>query len=176
MKKEPLKDSNKILDKVSSFISINKIYDIEKPIIVGFSGGADSMALLDILISLGYNCIAAHCNFKLRGDESVRDHEFVKIISLNYGIKFEEIEFNTKQYAHEKGIPIEMAARELRYEWFGKIMNETNAQSIAIAHHIDDTIETFFLNLIRGTGIAGLSGINTINKKISRPLNCLTQD
>jgi tRNA(Ile)-lysidine synthetase, N-terminal domain/tRNA(Ile)-lysidine synthetase, C-terminal domain len=131
------------------------------------------VALLDVLSTLGYRCIAAHCNFHLRGEESVRDHEFSRMQAKAHNAVFEDINFDTKSYALEKGLSIEMACRELRYEWFYKLVEKHNAQAIAIAHHLDDSIETFFLNLLRGTGIAGLSGINAINGKVARPFLCI---
>ena len=161
----------RLLNKVERFIKEKDMLDKESPVLIGFSGGADSMALLDVLITLGYKCIAAHCNFHLRGSESVRDHEFARMKAMEYGIPFKEIEFMTSEYAASKGISIEMACRELRYEWFEELLEETNAQAIAIAHHLDDSIETFFLNLLRGTGIAGLTGINAINGNVIRPFS-----
>lgn len=165
----------KILNKVERFINETEMLEKEIPVLIGFSGGADSMALLDMLITLGYKCIAAHCNFQLRGSESVRDHEFARMKAKEYGIPFKEIEFLTEEYAAAKGISIEMACRELRYEWFEELLIETGAQAIAIAHHQDDSIETFFLNLLRGTGIAGLTGINAINGNIVRPLSLISR-
>ncbi|MGL4292004.1 MAG: tRNA lysidine(34) synthetase TilS, partial [Bacteroidales bacterium] len=161
----------RILSKIENFIREKDMFDKDTPILIGFSGGADSMALLDILTTLGYECIAAHCNFRLRGDESVRDHEFTRLTARKYGIPFREIEFDTKEYAKTKGISIEMACRELRYEWFEELLQETGAQAIAVAHHLDDSIETFLLNLLRGTGIAGLTGINAVNGNVVRPFS-----
>ncbi|MEG1585535.1 MAG: tRNA lysidine(34) synthetase TilS [Bacteroidales bacterium] len=160
-----------LLNKVASFIREKEMLNKDIPVLVGFSGGADSTALLDVLVTLGYKCIAAHCNFHLRGSESIRDHEFARMTAREYGIPFKEIEFMTTEYAQSKGISIEMACRELRYEWFEELLQETGAQAIAIAHHLDDSIETFFLNLLRGTGIAGLTGINSINGNVVRPFS-----
>lgn len=170
-----MKSEIRILNKVEHFINTTEMLEKETPVIIGFSGGADSMALLDILITLGYKCIAAHCNFQLRGDESVRDHEFARMKAKEYNIPFKEIEFLSEEYATAKGISIEMACRELRYSWFEELLIETGAQAIATAHHQDDSIETFFLNLLRGTGIAGLTGINAINGNIVRPLSSISR-
>lgn len=158
-----------LLSKVETFIRINEMLDKENCVLVGLSGGADSTALLDVLVTLGYKCIAAHCNFHLRGEESVRDHEFARMTALNYRVEFHEIEFATREYAAQRGISIEMACRELRYEWFDELLAETGAQAIAVGHHRDDSIETFFLNLSRGTGIAGLTGINAVHGNVVRP-------
>ncbi len=159
-----------LLAKVESFIRTNEMLDKATPVLVGLSGGADSTALLDVLFTLGYKCIAAHCNFRLRGEEAVRDHEFARMIARDYRIEFHEIEFNTKEYAAQRGISIEMACRDLRYEWFEELLAKTGAQAIAVGHHRDDSIETFFLNLSRGTGIAGLTGINAVHGNVIRPL------
>lgn len=145
-------------------------------IIVGLSGGADSVALLYFLKSLHYRCIAAHCNFHLRGDESMRDEVFSEILSASLNIPFLKIDFDTHQYATENGISIEMAARELRYTWFDQLLIETDAAAIAVAHHRDDNVETLLLNLVRGTGIRGLTGMKPKVNKIIRPLLCLTKE
>lgn len=137
---------------------------------VGLSGGADSVALLRILLSLNYTCEAAHCNFRLRGEESNRDEEFVRRLCKDLQIPLHVIHFNTNEYAADKKISIEMAARELRYNWFTQVKQQCGAQIIAIAHHQDDSVETMLLNLIRGTGINGLLGIRPRNGDIVRPL------
>ncbi|MDH8702139.1 tRNA(Ile)-lysidine synthase [Dysgonomonadaceae bacterium PH5-43] len=139
-------------------------------IIIGLSGGADSVVLLHILNRLGYNCIAAHCNFHLRGEESLRDEELARAFAIELNIPFTKIDFNTIEYSKKNNISIEMAARNLRYEWFEKIKIENNADYIAVAHHSDDNVETFLLNMIRGTGIKGLTGISPKNGHIIRPL------
>ncbi len=139
-------------------------------LVVGVSGGADSVALLHILNELGYDCIAAHCNFHLREKESDRDSLFVKNLCLRLKIPFYQVDFDTKKYALHHKISIEMAARELRYDWFEKIRKQTNATAIAVAHHADDMIETLLMNLVRGTGIKGLSGIKAKQGSIIRPL------
>ena len=176
MSKETIPYDIAIHGRVSAFIKENNIFDKRSPIIVGLSGGADSTALLDILICLGYKCVAAHCNFQLRGQESYRDSSFSRLRAKEYAIPYKEIIFDTKDYATKNKLSIEMAARELRYNWFNELLQNLSAQAIAIAHHRDDTIETFFLNLLRGTGVAGLSGINTVNGKVVRPLNCLSRE
>ncbi len=160
-------------NKVKEYIHHELPLHDNSKIIVGVSGGADSMALLHILIRLGYNCIAAHCNFHLRGEESDRDYLFVKNWCIQNNIRFVYTDFDTKKYMKEKAVSLEMAARELRYEWFEQIRKEHNANVIAVAHHQDDSIETLLINLIRGTGIRGLSGIPPVNGNIVRPLLCL---
>ena len=139
-------------------------------VLVALSGGADSVALLRVLTDLGYTCECAHCNFHLRGEESNRDEKFVRTLCDEHNIPLHIKHFETNSYAKEKQISIEMAARELRYEWFEELRKETGATVIAVAHHRDDSVETFLLNLIRGTGINGLKGIQTKNGYIVRPL------
>jgi len=139
-------------------------------VIVAVSGGADSVALLHLLARSGYACIVAHCNFHLRGDESDRDETFTKQLADGLSLPFYKTDFDTHSHANKKHISIEMAARELRYEWFEQLRSEHRAQAIAVAHHRDDSIETVILNLIRGTGIRGLTGIHPKNGFVVRPL------
>lgn len=129
------------------------------PVIATLSGGADSVALLAALTSLGYNCIAAHCNFHLRGDESMRDCRHAQAIARQLGAQFRMIDFDVDSHRATHGGSIEMACRELRYHWFSRLKAETAAQAIAVAHNADDNTETFFLNLLRGTSLAGLTGM-----------------
>lgn len=139
-------------------------------ILVALSGGADSVALLRILFELGYNCKALHCNFHLRGKESDRDETFVKELCNKLNIELEIKHFNTTEYATENGISIEMAARDLRYEWFNQCIKQGKGNYVAVAHHKDDNVETFLINLTRGSGLNGLKGIKIKNNNIIRPL------
>ncbi|GHT49755.1 tRNA(Ile)-lysidine synthase [Bacteroidia bacterium] len=139
-------------------------------IIVGVSGGADSVALLYILQRLGYNVVAAHCNFHLRGDEADGDEQLAQQLATDWNIPYHKADFDTCQIATQRGISIEMAARELRYTWFEELRQRLDAEAIAVAHHEDDNIETVLLNLIRGTGIKGLTGIAPKVGHIIRPL------
>jgi tRNA(Ile)-lysidine synthase len=166
-----------ILKKVELYIEKNKLLFPEKgKILVGVSGGRDSVALLDILIKLGYRCTVAHCNFHLRGEESDRDEKFVQQLSFNLNIPYYSVDFDTVNYAKQKNISIEMAARELRYSWFTSLAKKINAQAIAIAHHADDNVETLLMHLVRGTGLKGLTGISPKNGLIVRPLLCCTRN
>ncbi len=144
--------------------------DKSEPLLVAISGGADSVALLHYLVMHNYYCIATHCNFHLRGDESDRDQEFVQAFCDHLSVPLHIAHFDTKKYAAENNMSIEMAAREQRYQYFDKLSDDLNIKYIAVAHHADDQSETFLLNLIRGTGIRGLSGMKPINGKIIRPL------
>jgi tRNA(Ile)-lysidine synthase len=159
-----------MIDRVQKFIQSEKLLPHNAKVIVGLSGGMDSMVLLDLLVLLEYRCIAAHCNFHLRGAESDRDADFVRKWCKNTDIPFTSIDFDTTGYAEDRKISIEMAARELRYEWFEILRKQYEADAIAVAHHRDDSVETVLLNLIRGTGIKGLSGISPRNGYVVRPL------
>lgn len=161
---------------VVHYIKKEHLFSPDHKILVALSGGADSVALLHILHAANYHCEAAHCNFHLRGEESNRDECFVRRLCQNLGITLHTVDFNTTRYASEKHISIEMAARELRYDWFEKTRVECNADVIAVAHHKDDSVETMLLNLIRGTGITGLLGIRPHNGAIVRPLLCVNRN
>lgn len=165
-----------ILEKVKRHISDNRLLNQGAVVIVGLSGGADSMALLDILVRLRYRCVAAHCNFHLRGEESDEDARFAETWCLQQGVDFVSTDFDTVRYAADRKISIEMAARDLRYHWFEEIRIRFGADAIAVAHHKDDSVETVLLNLVRGTGISGLRGILPKNGKVVRPLLCVDRD
>lgn len=163
------------LKKVQHFIHSNRLFQSKDSILVGLSGGADSVVLLHILLKLGYKCVAAHCNFHLRGEESDRDETFVANLVQTYGVLYKKVDFDTVGFAKTNKISIEMAARKLRYDWFDCVARETDCQVIAVAHHKDDSIETMLLNLIRGTGLRGLTGIEPKRDNITRPLLCCTR-
>jgi tRNA(Ile)-lysidine synthase len=162
--------------KVTKFIREERLLaDGARPL-VGVSGGADSVALLRILHAGGYRCEAAHCNFRLRGEEADRDERFVAQLCQELDIPLHVARFDTAEYAAERQISIEMAARELRYEWFETTRERLGMDAIAIAHHQDDSVETMLLNLVRGTGIAGLLGIRPRNGHVVRPLLCIDRE
>ncbi len=145
-------------------------------VVVGLSGGADSVALLLLLVALKQPCVAAHCNFQLRGAESVRDLDFSRSFADRLGVPFQTITFETQTYAQDHKLSIEMACRELRYNWFEQLCQQLGSSYLAVAHHRDDSVETLMLNLIRGTGIAGLTGIKPVNGRIIRPLLSLSRN
>lgn len=161
--------TSSFLQRIESFIVDNCLLDKSAPVIVGISGGADSVALLHVLTRLGFSCIACHCNFNLRGDESLRDRDFTCETARAFGVPFDEISFDTQRYARENILSIEMACRRLRYDWFEEKRQEYGAQAIAVAHHRDDSVETLLLNLVRGTGIAGLTSMRPRNGFVVRP-------
>lgn len=135
----------------------------ESLFLVALSGGADSVALLRALIALGYHVEAAHCNFHLRGKESDRDEMFCNNLCEELGIRLHVAHFDTIAFATLRKVSIEMAARELRYRWFTQLAKDTGAAGVCIAHHSDDQVETILLNLLRGTGIKGLLGMQRRN-------------
>src|SRR5690554_1318314 len=165
-----------MIDKAREYIENEKLLHPGARVVVGLSGGMDSMALIDVLVRLEYQCTAAHCNFHLRGKESNRDADFVKEWCKNAGIPLVAVDFDTHHHAATHKISIEMAARELRYDWFEKVRQEQSAHAIAVAHHRDDSVETVLLNLIRGTGIKGVAGIAPRNRHVVRPLLSISRE
>jgi len=155
----------------------------DKPVLVALSGGADSVSLLDVLLRAGYTCIAAHCNFHLRGEESNRDEAFVRDLCKQMNVELEVTDFDTIGYARTHEVSIEVAARELRYRWFDEMARKHNCQAVCVAHHQNDQAETILLNLKRGTGIRGLAGMRPVSANpivpesvpIVRPLLCTTR-
>ena len=164
-----------LLARVRQYVAQHIPLTPQQLVLVGLSGGADSVALLSILTSLGYRCEACHCKFQLRGEESVRDRQFAREVAAEMGVPFREITFDTMSYASANKVSVEMACRELRYEWFEQQRREAGAAYVAVAHHRDDSIETMLLNLIRGTGITGLTGIQPLSGKVIRPLLSLSR-
>lgn len=165
-----------MLNKVSDFIAKHQILSHDALYIVALSGGADSVALLLILQQLGYRIEAAHCNFHLRGDESDRDENFAKSLCERLDIPFHVIHFDTKEYASLHQVSIEMAARDLRYGYFRQLCQDIGAVAVCVAHHRDDAVETLLMNLMRGSGIHGLTGIRPKNGHIVRPLLCVSRE
>ena len=161
---------------VQRFIEEKDLFNLQDKVLVALSGGADSVALLRVLLSLGYTCECAHCNFHLRGLESDRDESFVRQLCEEHSIPLHVTHFDTSTYAKEHHLSIEMAARELRYNWFEHLRKEIGASVIAVAHHRDDSVETFLLNLMRGAGINGLKGIPVKNGHIVRPLLSVSRE
>ena len=143
--------------------------------LVAVSGGADSVALLLLLQTLGYQTQAVHCNFHLRGEESERDEQFVVELCEQLQIPLHRIHFDTREYASLHKISIEMAARELRYRYFEQLRCDLQMDGICVAHHRDDSVETVLINMIRGTGLHGLAGIRPRQGYILRPLLCVSR-
>ena len=164
-----------MLSKVKSYIKSHNLLNHNDLYVVALSGGADSVALLLLLDEMGYQVHAAHCNFHLRGEESDRDELFCEQLCLQKNIPFHRVHFDTQTYAETHKVSIEMAARELRYHYFEQLRKEIGAMGICVAHHRDDSVETVLLNMVRGTGLRGLCGIQPRNGYILRPLLCVSR-
>jgi tRNA(Ile)-lysidine synthase len=164
-----------MINKVSKFIDKKSLCKSDNKLLVAISGGADSVALFLCLNELNYDVDLAHCNFNLRGDESDNDEEFVKQLADKFGVRLHLKSFDTQKYADENKVSIQMAARDLRYKWFNELLVDNNLNYIAVGHHKNDDVETFFINLTRGSGLKGLLGIKTKNNNIIRPLLCVSR-
>ncbi len=151
--------------------------DPSKTILLAVSGGIDSMCMANLFINSKYrsSIAIAHVNFSLRGEESNLDQILVKQWAESMNLVFHTTDFDTSTYSQKKSISTQMAARELRYNWFYSLMQEYSYEYLAIAHNMNDSVETLFLNILRGTGIKGLSGIKRVNDKIIRPLIDITR-
>lgn len=159
-----------MLSILKKYIETQELCGPDDKLLVAVSGGIDSIVLLHLLQKGSYSCAIAHCNFQLRAQESDEDEVFVKSIGEKYGLKTHVIRFDTGNYALENGISTQMAARELRYNWFAELFKINGYDKIVIAHNADDSIETFHLNLARGTGLSGITGISAKSGNFIRPL------
>ena len=164
-----------MLSKVKDYIKQHNLLNSNDLYIVALSGGADSVALLLFLDEMGYQVHAAHCNFHLRGAESDRDEAFCESLCLQKNIPFHRIHFDTLTYAETHHVSVEMAARDLRYGYFEQLRKDIGASGICVAHHRDDSVETVLMNLIRGTGLRGLTGIQPRNGVVLRPRLCVSR-
>lgn len=145
--------------KVDTYTKKHNLLNTNDLYLVALSGGADSVALLLWMQEAGYRIHAAHCNFHLRGEESDRDEAFCQALCERLDIPLHLAHFDTREYAALHQVSIEMAARELRYRWFGQLCRDVEAAAVCVAHHRDDSVETVLMNLLRGTGLRGLTGI-----------------
>jgi tRNA(Ile)-lysidine synthase len=159
-----------MLDRFITYIGEKALFLPEEKILLAVSGGIDSVVMLHLFARAGFSFAVAHCNFGLRGEESDADEAFVKKLAKKYKVPVYTEQFETEAFAGREKISIQMAARVLRYEWFGKLLREEGYAYLATAHHLNDTLETVLLNLTRGTGIAGLHGIQPKNGRVIRPL------
>ena len=158
------------------FINDNRLFKTTDQVLLAVSGGMDSVVMAELFYRSGQPFAIAHVNFSMRGVESDADADFVKNKADGYGVPFHLIHFDTATVAHERGISIQMAARELRYDWFAQLLRENSYACVATAHHQNDVLETLLLNLTRGTGLAGLHGISVRQNTIVRPLLFATRE
>ncbi|MBO7343269.1 MAG: tRNA lysidine(34) synthetase TilS [Alistipes sp.] len=159
-----------LIDRFQEYITREKLFTRQDKILLTVSGGVDSMVLMSLCVNSGYTVGVAHCNFGLRGRESDEDEILVQEHARKYGIECHNRRFDTVGEMERTGESMEMAARRLRYTWFAELCEEHGYSVIAVAHHIDDSIETFFINLMRGTGLRGLTGIHQQVGRVVRPL------
>ena len=164
-----------LLEKFQDYVARHELFTRQDKVLLTVSGGVDSMVLMSLCVNSGYNVGVAHCNFSLRGAESDEDEILVQETARRYGIECYNKRFDTISEMERTGESMEMAARRLRYEWFAELCKEHGYTVIAVAHHIDDSIETFFINLLRGTGLRGLTGIHKQVGQIVRPLMFATR-
>ena len=165
-----------MINKLKKHITSNFSFIEGQKILIGISGGVDSMVLAFLLKKLNFDITLAHVNFNLRGDDSDKDESFVTQWAQKNGLPLHKTSFETNDLAKERKQSIEMVARDLRYDWFEELSKNYGFDFIAVAHHLNDNIETILMNLSRGTGIAGLSGMQDVNGKIIRPLLIFTRE
>lgn len=157
-------------------ISSEQLFVPSDTLLLAVSGGKDSMAMLHLFVKAKVNFAVAHCNFQLRDNAANEDEKFVRETCQQHQIPFHSIRFDTTNYAQTNKLSTQMAARELRYQWFETLLKENNYQVVATAHHKNDVAETMLINLVKGTGISGLHGIKAKNNKIIRPMLCFTSE
>lgn len=164
-----------LLDGFERYIEENKLFTHDDKLLLTVSGGVDSMVMMSLAAAAGYRFGVAHCNFQLRGKESDEDETLVECEARRYGVEFYNKRFDTTAEMARTGESMEMAARRLRYTWFRELCDEHGYTAIAIAHHSNDSIETFFINMLRGTGLRGLTGITIQAGRIVRPMMFATR-
>jgi len=159
-----------MIEQFLKFIHEENLFHSPQRILLAVSGGADSMLMLHLFMNAGFPVAVAHCNFGLRGLESNEEEQFVVDYCDQHNLACYIEHFTTSEFALQEGISIEMAARDLRYDWFNRLLDQHGYDYLATAHHQDDAIETFLINLSRGSGIKGLSGIQPKSNRIIRPM------
>lgn len=159
-----------MLKKLENHLSQNFSFLSGNKLLLAISGGLDSMVMVDLLKKLSFDLAIAHCNFQLRGLESFGDQNFVQNYAETNDIKLFLTQFDTENFAKDYKLSTQVAARELRYNWFYELLETEHYDYILTAHHADDNLETFLINLVRGTGLEGLTGIPAQNENVIRPL------
>lgn len=165
-----------VLQKFIENIDQTGLFKPNDRILLAVSGGLDSVVMTHLFALAGYKFAIAHCNFRLRGEESDMDEAFVRELADRHGVDFFVKSFNTREYSRENGVSIQMAARQLRYQWFEEVRAGHNFSYLAAAHHTDDHTETVLINMIRGTGLQGLQGIRPKRDFVIRPLWIFTRN
>ncbi|MGE6220275.1 tRNA lysidine(34) synthetase TilS [Nubsella zeaxanthinifaciens] len=158
------------LKQFTDYITQQHLFNASDHVLLGVSGGKDSVLMAQLFKLAGFHFSIAHCNFNLRADEAQRDEAFVKLLAQELEVPFHVVHFDTENFAKEHKISIQMAARQLRYQWFEETRKANGYQYIAVAHHQNDAIETVLLNLVRGTGVSGMHGILPKRENLIRPL------
>ncbi|MFZ2287759.1 MAG: tRNA lysidine(34) synthetase TilS [Bacteroidales bacterium] len=159
-----------MLQRFLDFSKRERLFTGDSKVLLAVSGGIDSMVMAHLFREAGVDHSIAHCNFSLRGEESDGDEEFVTAYAAEHGIPFRTKRFDTLAHVASKKISVQMAARELRYDWFISLVNHEGFDSVAVAHNLNDNVETFLINLLRGTGLSGLTGMSQQRNNIIRPL------
>ena len=157
-------------ERFQQYIEEQGLFSHDDRLLLTVSGGVDSMVMLSLFVAAGYRVGVAHCNFQLRGRESDEDEVLVAEVAARHGVPHYNRRFDTAAEMERTGESMEMAARRLRYAWFSELCASEGYSAIAVAHHADDSIETFFINLLRGTGLRGLTGISSQRDRVVRPL------
>lgn len=165
-----------LAEKFRSYVTHEGLFTHDDRVLLAVSGGVDSMVLLSLVHGAGYRCAVAHCNFHLRGEESDGDELFVRSEVQKLGVTYHSVHFDTYAEVASTGESVEMAARRLRYTWFDELCRSHGYSVVVIAHHLDDSIETHFINMLRGTGVRGIAGIAPRNGRIVRPLLFATRE
>ncbi len=159
-----------LFEEFKDYAARNALFTKNDRILLAVSGGIDSMVMLHLFARMKADTVIAHCNFRLRGAESDMDEELVREYAGKHNIPFHSVSFDTRKFAAGRGISIQMAARDLRYEWFEQVKIRQGCSHIAVAHNLNDNIETLLINLTRGTGLTGLAGMKPSSNGIIRPL------
>lgn len=165
-----------LVEKFRSYVAHEGLFTHDDTILLAVSGGVDSMVLMSLAREAGYRFAVAHCNFRLRGEESDGDELLVEREVRKMGVPYHVTHFDTYGEVASTGDSIEMVARRLRYAWFDELCDANGYSAVVIAHHIDDSIETHFINMLRGTGARGLAGIASRNGRVVRPLLFATRE